>query len=319
VETLEFYTYSTFDALSLALIRGDIDMYYKYASGFPPPYLPRLVQDSSVQLMYGDSMGIPAALGFNLHKHPVANPDIRKALALAINYEKISQSLLGNTGKIPSAGFVPPAVPFHLGQAPLVFSPEQSRKTFSTAGFVDTDNDGRINSPEGINLSLKLLARSDLEGTDAILQILTHNFKQVGVDLTIDRVDLSTWITRLNEDRHDLVLFRTTPWGMVMDAGCGSGYFDSRRNGGATLANIEDPIFHALCDRVLENTNPETEQALYHEIQRYYAKHLPAVALSWAVNAYPLSNRLQNPVVNPIEGGLANREAFSQLLFSSDY
>jgi peptide/nickel transport system substrate-binding protein len=141
----------------------------------------------------------------------------------------------------------------------------------------------------------------------------------VGVDLTIDRVDLSTWITRLNEDRHDLVLFRTTPWGMVMDAGCGSGYFDSRRNGGATLANIEDPIFHALCDRVLENTNPETEQALYHEIQRYYAKHLPAVALSWAVNAYPLSNRLQNPVVNPIEGGLANREAFSQLLFSSDY
>ena len=137
--------------------------------------------------------------------------------------------------------------------------------------------------------------------------------------MTIDRADLSTWITRIREGVHDLVLFRTTPWGMVMDAGCGSGYFDSRRAGGGTLASIEDPFFHGLCDSILKNIDQTREIELYHDMQRYYADHLPAVALCWAVNTYPASNQLLNLTVNSIEGGLANRETFCSVQFSADH
>lgn len=316
IEGLEFFTRLTLDALTLLLIRGDIDAYYKYASGFPPPYLPRLAENKAIRLVRADAMGIPAALGFNLKQGPASIPAFRKALALALDYEKITQSLLGESGKIPTAGFAPPAMTSHLPLPALVFSPEQSRSGFSAAGFVDTDNDGLLNHPNGPNLSLKLLTRSDLEGTDALLPILSHNLRQVGIDLLIEQADLSTWITRVHEGLHDLVLFRTTPWGMIMDAGCASGYFDSRRNGGGTLANIEDPVFHGLCDRILENIDPSVEQKRYHDIQRYYADHLPAVALCWAVSTYPSSNRVHNLIVNPIEGGLANRETFVRAGFT---
>jgi peptide/nickel transport system substrate-binding protein len=318
IEGLDFFTHLTLDALTLSLIRGDLDVYYKYASGFPPPYLPKLAENKTVQLARADAMGIPAALGFNLKQGPAANPAFRKALAPALDYEKITQSLLGESGKIPTAGFAPPAMTSHLLLPALVFSPEQSRSGFSAAGFADTDKDGLLNHPQGPNLSLTLLARSDLEGTDAILPILSHNLKEVGIDLVIERADLSTWITRVRENRHDLVLFRTTPWGMIMDAGCASGYFDSRRNGGGTLANIEDTAFHGLCDRILENTDPSVEQDLYHEVQRYYAEHLPALALCWAVGVYPSSSRLQGLVVNPVEGGLVNRETFVRVRFSPE-
>ncbi len=318
IEGLDFFTHLSLDALALSLIRGDLDVYYKYASGFPPPYLPRLAENKTVQLARADAMGIPAALGFNLKQGPAANPALRKALALALDYEKMGQSLLGESGKIPTAGFAPPAMTSHLQLPVLDYSPEQSRSAFSAAGFADTDKDGLLNHPNGPNLSLTLLARSDLEGTDALLPILSHNFKEVGIDLVIERADLSTWITRVRENRHDLVLFRTTPWGMIMDAGCASGYFDSRRKGGGTLSNIEDPVFYGLCDRILENTDPSMEQDIYHEVQRYYAEHLPALALCWAVGAYPSSSRLQGLVVNPVEGGLVNRETFVRVRFSPE-
>ncbi|RPH48958.1 MAG: ABC transporter substrate-binding protein, partial [Desulfobacteraceae bacterium] len=264
MEGLEFFTNLTFDALALSLGRGDIDVFYKYASGFPPPYLPKLAKMEKIQFITAESMGVPAALGFNLKQGPASLPDFRKAILPAFDYEKIAYSLMGSSGKIPSTGFVPPAFDFYLQLPALVFSPGQSRRQLAAMGLSDTDSDGYLNLSSGKNLSLTILARSDLEGTDALLPILSHNFKQVGIDLKIERADLSTWIARVREGRFDLILFRTTPWGMVMDAGCGSGYFDSRREGGGTLANIEDLAFHLLCDRILKNTDPSTERQLYH-------------------------------------------------------
>lgn len=48
-------------------------------------------------------------------------------------------------------------------------------------------------------------------------------------------------------------------------------------------------------------------------MQRYYAEHLPAVALCWAAAHYPATNRWQGWQVNPIEGGLVNRQIFCRL------
>jgi len=315
MEGLDFFTNLTFDTLALSLGRGDIDVFYKYASGFPPPYLPKLAKMEKLQFITAESMGVPAALGFNLKQGPASLPAFRKAIITAFDYEKIAYSLLGSSGKIPSAGFVPPAFDSYLQLPTLVFSPGQSRRQLADMGLSDTDNDGYLNLSSGKNLSLTILARSDLEGTDALLPILSHNFKQVGIDLKIERADLSTWIAKVREGRFDLILFRTTPWGMVMDAGCGSGYFDSRREGGGTLANIEDAAFHLLCDRILKNTDYPTERHFYHEMQRYYAGHIPALALCWAVNTYPVSDRLSGLSVNPIEGGLINRQTFAEARF----
>jgi peptide/nickel transport system substrate-binding protein len=313
VENLRFYLNRSFDHLVLALERGDIDVFYKYASGFPPAYRPRLARAMNIQHLEVEAMGVPAALGFNLRRTPMRDPAWRKAIALAMDYPRLGQSLLQTQARIPGAGFVPPAFDFAVRLPELVYSPGKSRHLLTSAGYRDTDADGLLNRPDGANLKLTLLARSDLEGTDGLLPILNHNFEQVGIGLEIERADLSTWIARMQEDRYDLVLFRTTPWGMMMEAGCASGYFDARRHGGGTLANVDDPAFYDLCDAVLRTPDPLEQQRLHHAMQRYYAEHLPAVALCWAAAHYPATNRWQGWQVNPIEGGLVNRQTFCRL------
>lgn len=317
VDTLVFFTSQTLDALVLSLGRGEMDLFYKYASGFPPPFLPGLSGKPGVQMIQAPSLAVPAALGFNLNKGPAGNPDFRKALAPALDYARISRSLLGKSGQIPSAGFIPPALEFHKPMPALGFSSQESRRRLEALGYRDTDADGILNDASGNNLIVTLLARSDLEGTDALLPILAHNLRQAGIEIRIERADLSTWITRVDQGRFDLILFRTTPWGMVMDAGGGTGYFDSRRKGGGTLANVVDPVFHRLCDRVLETLDPGITKELYHQIQNYYRDHLPALALCWSQNTYPASARWSGLSVNPLEGGIVNRQTFTRLKASS--
>ena len=99
------------------------------------------------------------------------------------------------------------------------------------------------------------------------MNIVVHNLRQVGIGTEIEKADLAGWISRVRQERFDLVLFRTTPWGMVMDAGCASGYFDARRRGGGTLGNIADPAFFDLCDRVLQTADPAGQEELYRRIQ----------------------------------------------------
>ncbi|VTR67037.1 Bacterial extracellular solute-binding protein, family 5 [Desulfosarcina cetonica] len=311
VPELTIFLNRPLDTLALSLRRGDLDLYYKYASGFPPSHLVALSGTADLRLPEADAMGVPAALGFNLNHRPTNAVAFRRAIAAALDYARMAASLMGRHGKLPDRGFLPPAFGDGPADTALVYAPEESRRLLDQAGYTDTDGDGLRNLPGGGNIVLRLLARADLEGTDALLPILSHNLRAVGLAMTVDRADLSTWIERVQAERFDLVMFRTTPWGMIMDAGVASGYFDSRRKGGGTLANLTDPAFHDLCDRLLATTDPMQQADLQQAIQRYYAEMMPAVALCWAVNTYPVRRSWQGLTINQIEGGLLNRQTFA--------
>jgi len=313
IQELSISLNRSFDALALSLRRGDLDLYYKYASGFPPSHLAVLSSAQDLHFPEAVAMGVPAALGFNFKHRPTHDIEFRRAVAAALDYERLTASLTGIHGKLPDRGFLPSVFGHGPTDTILVHSPEESRLRLDRAGYTDTNGDGLRNWSEGGNITLTLLARADLEGTDALLPILSHNLKQVGLSLKIERADLSTWIERVHSERFDLVLFRTTPWGMVMDAGAASGYFDSRRHGGGTLSNVADPAFHDLCDRLLATTDPVRQADLHKSIRRYYAENLPAVALCWTVNAYPVGYSWQGLTINQIEGGLLNRQTFATI------
>ena len=315
VDRIEFRIYQNMDVLTLELLEEKIDLYYKYASGYPVQYLGRLRKDRNLRLVEADSAGVPAALGFNLTHKPLDRKGVRKAVSSAINYERINRCLFEGKGEVPGTGFVPPVFPFRMELPGLRYDPEESKRLLSSEGLLDRNEDGTLDFPDGKELSLNLLGRTDLWGEEQLVRLLAHDLKEVGIHVKIQLADLSTWIALLQDDRHDLVLFRTTPWGMMMHAGYASGYFDSRRKGGGIIGNLTDPDFHAICDRILTTTEPSILEDLFHELQTYYADYLPAVALCWNKNIYPFNKNRQGLQVHQLEGGLANRFSWRTLSF----
>jgi peptide/nickel transport system substrate-binding protein len=135
---------------------------------------------------------------------------------------------------------------------------------------------------------------------------------QLGIDVTVQAVDLSTWQTFIRQGTYDLLLFRTTPWGMMMHAGYGSGYFDARTEGSA-VCPIADASFGALCDQILGETRPHELAALYRTLQRYFGDNVPAIALCWGKGVYPHSQKWTGFRLAHLEGGLINSLTWKSL------
>ena len=316
ISQINFYLYRNMDVLTMALLKNEIDTYYQYAVGYPFHYIEQLKKNKDLEFLETMSMGVAASLGFNMAHKPFDQKRIREAIALAINYEKIKQCVFGGNGQIPTRGFVPPVFPFWKKTAQLTYNPQQSKKLLLSAGLKDRNGDGVCEFPTGEKWIVSLLARADLWGEDQLIKLLVNDLRAIGIQVTVRLVDLSTWIFYLRKGKYDLVLFRTTPWGMMMHAGYASGYFDSRRKGGGAIGNLKDQKFWQLCDQILTTTNPSFLKILYHKLQDYYAAYLPAIALCWSKNIYPFRKNWQGFVVNQLEGGLANRFSWSSLKYT---
>ncbi len=310
---VNYRTYGAMDLLALDMIRGQVDLYYQYAAGMPAPYVEKLESQPRLSCLETMSMGVPAVLGFNLERPLVRSLAVREAVALAIDYPQMNACLMNGKGMIPSAGLVPPSFPFYAGLASWSQDVGKGRALLSSQGFVREDKGGIVKTADGDPVILTLLVRSDLWGEGQIVKLLARDLGKLGIGLKIRSADLSTYLAFLKEGDYDVVLFRTTPWGMMMHAGCGSGYFDSRTAGSVNMCRLKDVRFSHLCDRILATTDSTVLETLYLQMQAYYAEHLPAVALCWGRSVFPYARDWRGFNINQLEGGLANRFSWAAL------
>lgn len=296
------------DTLYLALRKGEIDLPYFYAAGTDPFYVPPLLKESGIKLDFIDNQGVPNVLFFNNKKPPLDDLRVREALSYAINYEELLRVFAAGYGSVPNAGFVPRGTPGFVQTRTLKFSAEKAETMLDQAGYKDTDNNG-IREYGGKPLELELVVRNDLAESVRLAELLKKYFEAVGVGLNIKAVDNTLFRTISDEERsHQILLSRTTAWGMMMWAGLGSGYIDSRNIGWAV---VDDPSFHAIVDRMNSAMDRQEYAAAAGELQRFYAEHLPVIPLYWNSLIQPSSARFEGWQVSPMYGYLWDETWFS--------
>lgn len=306
VDRLEVQVFGNMDALVMALIRGDIDTWWDYSGEFPNTHIPPLVVSGEIQFASATFLGVPAALGFNDEREVFEDIRFRQAVTHAIDYAQIGDLVFGGYGVTPTGGFSPPTHANHNDEIPeLEYNPAAAAALLDSIGIVDTTENGwRDNDGEPITLTL--LTRSDMASMLRTAEMVQADLKVVGLDTSIRAVDSATWIATKNAKDYDLVFFRGTPWGMLMHAGHGSGYFDSRRTGAGVLFNLDDPEFLGTCDARLSTALPDEQALLDRQIQQMHADLLPGIALVWIESVYPYRKGWENWVVDHIYGGVVN-------------
>ena len=306
VDRLEVHVFGNMDALVMALIKGDIDTWWDYSGEFPYTHIPPLLASGAVEFASATFLGVPAALGFNLEREPLDEIGFRQAVTHAINYEQISELIFYGYGTPPTYGFSPPTHPNHGDNVlHLEYNPTTAGALLDNIDIIDSTGDG-WRDKDGVRIKLVLLTRSDMASMLRAAEMVAANLKAIGIDTTIQAVDSATWIATKNAKNYDLVFFRGTPWGMLMHAGHGSGYFDSRRTGAGVLFNLDDPEYLATCDARLATALPQQQAELDRRIQELHAELLPGFALVWINSVYPYRKGWDNWVVDHIYGGVVN-------------
>ena len=298
IDGVDIHMYQNQDVLALALERGDIDTYYKYADTYPYANIQRLTAAGKFSFRNNKTTGL-TFLGFNLLREPGSNLNFRQAVALAIDYEEIRKLITSGYGEIPSKGFVPSGMLYYNASQKLKQNLTAAKSFLANAGYRDSNGDGIQENPRGEVLPLILLSTPS---QDRLCQLIAEYLGRLGLLVEVKIVESATWISMKEEYDYDITIARTTPWGMLMHAGWGTGYFDSRRTGEGVLHTVSDPAFLNICDSILATRDQDKLKTYAYSLQRYYAQNLPAVALIQRVNVIPYNKAFTGWHQDPLLG-----------------
>lgn len=287
-DTVEVHWFANADAASLALENGEMDTYWKYAASYPYASVASLEKNDRFGILETPSIGL-CFVGFNLKEGAGADLNFRNAVSSAIDYDELVTICTLGYGAVPTRGFVPEGMSYYKEMPALTYDPESAGMQLEKAGYLDVDGDGYRENPDGSDLKLRLVIQSayDREG-----ELVAEYLRDVGIDVDLKNVEATTWYDIKDNYQYDITITRTTPWGMLMHANWGTGYFDSRRTGQGVLHNLDDPDFLNLCDKILATTEAADLERYAEELQQYYSDNLPGIAIYWKKDVTPINREI---------------------------
>jgi peptide/nickel transport system substrate-binding protein len=178
----------------------------------PPPLVerarqaPHLVTYPYLGTTYG-------YLGFNLRApgdttrpHPVfADPDVRRAIAMALDRERNVRSVFGDLADVPNGPVTPSMTLIWEHQPPAAaYDTAQAARLLSARGWRDSDGDG-IRDRNGQALAFRILTNpSPLRMQFA--QLIQEQLRQLGVRVEIDQVEQNLHGERARAGQFDAVM-----------------------------------------------------------------------------------------------------------------
>lgn len=185
----------------------------------PPPSVERAKQATQIKLYpypataYGYLAFNFRANGDTTRPHPIlADADVRRALFMAVDREKLFQSVWGDFGKVPPGPM--PRI-WSIWDSTLHAPPydtTQAAALLTARGWRDSDGDG-IRDRGGRKLAFHLLVLTTSGVRKQYARLLQEQFRAIGAQVEIDEVDNTVMEERGKAGKFDAALasWRTDP------------------------------------------------------------------------------------------------------------
>lgn len=191
IENVEIIRVPDVQSLVLALNNKDIDL----ASGLTYEQIDQL---EGVDI-YSKPQNLVQVFGLNNDIEPFSDIKVRQALAHAINKEEIIETAAGGRAAALYTTFSPALKDYYNDQEdPYPYDVEKAKELLKEAGY-----------PDGFAASLTV--PSDYRYHLETAELIQAQLSQIGVDITLDPVEFSTWLDKVYQNRD----FETTVGGFI--------------------------------------------------------------------------------------------------------
>ena len=227
-----------------------------------------------------------AFLQFNLRdpKHHAApnalfgDRALRRALAMSLDREAMVKNVYDTLAAVP---FGP--APRSLGIADtnikqLRYDTAAANHMLDSLGWRDSNGDG-VRDRRGVPLRFSLAVPSSSRPRQRFAVLLQEQFKRVGVDVTIDQLDLNTMVGKLMGKNFEAALMSWHPDPTPSSIRQVWTTSAAEENGGLNFGSYESPVFDARIDSATKAHSVGEARALYHRAYQTFVDDEPVVLL----------------------------------------
>ncbi len=286
------------DAGNLAFERGDVDFSQQFC---PEIWKMWEVKKLPVGTWYKkEPYHIPASvpsLYINIHKKPLNNPLVRRALAYAINYPKIAETAMSRySPPAKSSLIIPVGVPErkYFSQEDVdkygwKYDPAKAIEILEKQLKAKKGPDGIYVLPDGTRLG-PFTAMCPYGWTDWMtsLEVVAESARAVGIDIRTEYPDAPVWVDRRNTGNFDLLM--NTPAGGYTPAHPWLRFFEVMEIKGVppigqvaywNFNRYSNKKASSLIEAAAKITDEQKLATIFRELDRIFMKDIPIIPLEY--------------------------------------
>lgn len=225
-------------------------------------------------------------LMFNFTVEPFDDPDVRRAIAYAIDREAIVRAGLFGSGAVACTILPPTMLHFAPDVECLPHDPELAAVTLAQSSV-----------PDGFDTELLIAGTNVLASTAA--EIIVENLRPLGINVEISRVDGSQLYSTQTTGGFEMVF---QGWGSdIPDPDQQITFMVDPVSGGVESywTFYDNPEMTALVESARREFDDDARAAIYAEIQALHLEDLPHIPLVFQPNPFAQSDRVQGFQVLP--------------------
>ncbi len=274
---------------------GEVDVSQQFISDVQSMMSGGKISTYLPELPYYIPASMPTAF-YNLEKPGLDQVAVRKAIALAVDYDQIIKSAM--SGYSPSFKDVPRSLmnPSDAEQKLVDQNAlksvqwagndvEGAKKLLDDAGIKDTDNDG-IREYKGQKLSFKAECPQGWSDWNASLEIVAAAGKKIGIDIQTYFPDTNTYNDDLSNQHFDIIMAGSSaagisnPWTRAYSL-LSSSYNSMKTQSIGNFGGFSDKRADELLALIPHETDQAKLKSEYTELSKIYLTQVPSFSLMY--------------------------------------
>lgn len=264
-------------AARLAQLRaGSID----FTVDLTPDQLAEMQRDANIEPVYRPSLNV-GYLALNPSYEPLSKPEVRQAIAQAINKQEIVKAFWGELGQ-SDPHFVPPALEDY--RSPQVqaneYNPQAAKQALAQAGY-----------PNGFDLDLWYMpvSRPYFPNPKPIAEAIAAELSQIGIRVNLQTKDWAAYL----EDRNKPPGFQSFMLGWTGDYGDPDNFYYAHFGPGATqdIGNWKNQEVFTLLDKGRAEDDKAEREKIYAQVDEILNKEMVRLPM---VHSQPLLAKRKN-------------------------
>jgi peptide/nickel transport system substrate-binding protein len=265
--------------------------------------------------------GMPFSFVFNTAKFPTDDVNVRKAINLAIDREKLVMAAFLNERDPLYTTLAPATAEYWPGSEGFVyFAADEAKQILADAGWADADGDGILDK-DGKPLAIDLYVFGSKEANPSVIaaEAIQADLKAVGVDCSID---VRPWddqsVIAMKEEHHLINFDMPTPTGSVLGV-----MFNSRETPtedhygmGFTWFEKANPDLSTELDQLLDASDNgktlEERQEYSFKAQEIIQSNYLGLPIAQGYTDYVMVNDLMDVVYNSAGHAMFNDAYFAK-------